>query len=232
MRGKKRKVLRFEEAAAKKKASKEEVKKDKAEEEEKEGVEKEAELLTQIVEDGPSQVHTSTPRPSVSINLTADYLTRYFVTPFQANEANEEKKVALEYAKHKEQEKISLEDRVKKLEGKIETIEKEKASLVEEDKKKDKKIKNLQVEWIDRQEVKDKEVILGNLRDSVESILATLKEVPAKEKKKICFNQLAEQVKGDYENVLKEHRGDFERFKASLLLETEAPTTSGRKSSS
>ncbi|KAL3685347.1 hypothetical protein R1sor_003369 [Riccia sorocarpa] len=119
----------------------------------------------------------------------------------RANEANEEKKVALEYAKHKDVEKASLEDRVKELEGKIETIEKEKASLIEEGKKKDKKIKNLQ-------------------------------EVPAKEKKKISFNQLAEQVKGDYENVLKEHRGDFERFRASLLSETEAPTTSGGKSSS
>ncbi|KAL3679636.1 hypothetical protein R1sor_022592 [Riccia sorocarpa] len=278
MRGKKRKVLRFDEANTKMKASKKKKEVEEEKEEEKDSEEKEAELLTQIVEDGPSQVQTSTPRPSVSINLTADYLTRYFVTPFvtlkeigkqlfknftpgpdhlnmvnelirrsnewqestakvfkaqqRANEANEEKKVALEYAKHKEQEKISLEDRVKELEGKIETIEKEKTSLIEEAKKKDKKIKNLQVEWIDRQEVEDKEVILGNLRDSVESILATLKEVPAKEKKKISFNQLAEQVKGDYENVLKEHRGDFERFRASLLSETEAPTTSGGKSSS
>ncbi|KAL3679291.1 hypothetical protein R1sor_022247 [Riccia sorocarpa] len=266
MRGKKRKVLRLEAEASKKKASKEEVKKDKAEEEEKEGVEKDAELLTQIVEDEPSQVHTSTPRPSVSINLTADYLTRYFVTPFvtleeigkkfyknftpgpnhlntvnelirrsnewqeskakvfktqqRANESKEEQRVAAEYAKYMEKEKERFEAQVKELEGKIETIEKEKTTLIEEGKKKDKKIKNLQVEWIDRQEVEDKEVILGNLRDSVESILAALKEVPAKDKKKIFFNQLAEQVKGDYENVLNEHRGDFERFRASLLSET------------
>ncbi|KAL3685345.1 hypothetical protein R1sor_003367 [Riccia sorocarpa] len=157
---------------------------------------------------------------------------KLFKAQQRANEANEEKKVALEYTKHKDVEKASLEDRVKELEGKIETIEKEKASLIEEGKKKDKKIKNLQVEWIDRQEIEDKEVILGNLRDSVELILTSLKEVPAKEKKKISFNQLAEQVKGDYENVLKEHRGDFERFRASLLSETEAPTTSGGKSSS
>ncbi|KAL3694642.1 hypothetical protein R1sor_008293 [Riccia sorocarpa] len=254
MRGKKRKVLRFEETKTKRLASKKKKEEEVQEVEEKESEEKEAELLTQIVEDGPSQVQTSTPRPSVSINLMADYLTRYFVTPFvtleevgkklfknftpgpdhlnRANEANEEKKVALEYAKHKDVEKASLEDRVKELEGKIETIEKEKASLIEEGKKKDKKIKNLQVEWIDRQEVEDKEVILGNFRDSVEFILKSLKEVPTKEKKKISFNQLAEQVKGDYENVLKEHRGDFERFRASLLSETEAPTTSGGKSSS
>ncbi|KAL3677889.1 hypothetical protein R1sor_020845 [Riccia sorocarpa] len=244
MRGKKQKVLRFRETVAKKKAlketSKEEVNKDKAEEEESEGMEKEAELLTQIIEDGPSQVHTSTPRPSVSINLIADYLSRYFeeLTPklFKATQrtktAEEEKRVALEYAKLKDQEKASLEDRVKELEGKVEAIEKEKVFLVEEGKKKDKKIKNLQVQWIARQEVEDKEVILGNLRDAVETILANLKETPAKEKKKIAFAQLTEQVKGDYETVLEEHRDDFERFRTSLLSETAVPSTSRGKSSS
>ncbi|KAL3677885.1 hypothetical protein R1sor_020841 [Riccia sorocarpa] len=282
MRRKKRKVIRFGEMVAKKKASKEtskeEVNKDNAREEESEGVEKKAELLTQIIEDGPSQVHTSTPRPSVSINLTAYYLSRYFVTPFATLEeigkkfyknftpgpdhlntvnelvkrlkeweeltpklfkatqrtktAEEEKRVALEYEKLKDQEKASLEDRVKKLEGKVEAIEKEKVSLVEEGKKKDKKIKNLQVQWIARQEVEDKEVILGNLRDAVKTILANLKETPAKEKKKIAFAQLAEQVKGDYETVLKKHRNDFERFRTSLLSETAALSTSGGKSSS
>ncbi|KAL3686426.1 hypothetical protein R1sor_009000 [Riccia sorocarpa] len=82
MRGRKRKVLRFEEPNTKREASKKKKDVEEEEVEEKEYEEKEAELLTQIVEDGPSQVHTSTPRPSVSINLTADYLTRYFVTPF------------------------------------------------------------------------------------------------------------------------------------------------------
>ncbi|KAL3679913.1 hypothetical protein R1sor_022869 [Riccia sorocarpa] len=84
MRGKKRKgkVLRFEETKTKRLASKKKKEVEEHESEEKESEVKEAELLTQIVEDGPSQVHTSTPRPSVSINLTADYLSRYFVTPF------------------------------------------------------------------------------------------------------------------------------------------------------
>ncbi|KAL3701653.1 hypothetical protein R1sor_019675 [Riccia sorocarpa] len=279
MRGKKRKgkVLCFEETKTKRLASKKKKEVEEEEIEEKEAEEKEAELLTQIVEDGPSRVHTSTPRTSVSINLIADYMSRYFVTPFvtleevgkkfftsftpgpdhlntvnelirrsnewedlssklfktteRTNKIEEEKRVALEYAKHKDNEIVNLKSRVKELEGKIETIQKEKTTLIEEGKKKDKKIKKLQVQWIDRQEVEDKEVILGNLRDAVESILGELKEAPAKEKKKIAFTQLAEQVKGDYENVLKEHRDDFERFRTSLLSEIVAPTTSDRSSS-
>ncbi|KAL3679912.1 hypothetical protein R1sor_022868 [Riccia sorocarpa] len=157
-----------------------------------------------------------------------DSSSKLFKTTERTNKIEEEKRVALEYAKFKDIEMANLESRVKELEGKIETIQKEKITLIEEGKKKDKKIKKLQVQWIDRQEVEDKEVILGNLRDAVESILGELKEAPAKEKKKIAFTQLAEQVKGDYENVLKEHRDDFERFRTSLLSETEAPTTSGK----
>ncbi|KAL3688421.1 hypothetical protein R1sor_014730 [Riccia sorocarpa] len=127
-------------------------------------------------------------------------------------------------------EKTNVEARVKELKAKMETISKEKTAALEEVKKKDKKINNLQVQWINRQEVEDKDVILGNLRDAFETIYKAMKEVPMKEKKKISFTQLADQVKGDYENLLKEHRGDFELFKTSLLSETAAPTTSGRSS--
>ncbi|KAL3677169.1 hypothetical protein R1sor_027117 [Riccia sorocarpa] len=239
MRGKKRKVLRFEETKTKRLALKKKKEDEVQEVEEKESEDKEAELLTQIVEDGPSQVQTSTfgihqfdgRLPDGRSNEWQESNAKLFKAQQRANEANEEKKVELEYAKHKDVEKASLEDCVKELEEKIEMIEKEKTNLITEGKKKDKKIKNLQVEWIDRQEVEDKEVILGNLRDAVESILGTLKETPAKEKKKTSFTQLAEQVKGDYENVLKEHCDDFERFRTSLLSDTEAPTTSGRSSS-
>ncbi|KAL3689022.1 hypothetical protein R1sor_015331 [Riccia sorocarpa] len=164
-------------------------------------------------------------------NEWEDLSSKLFKTTERTNKIEEEKRVALEYAKFKDIEMENLASRVKELEGKIETIQKEKTTLIEEGKKKDKKIKKLQVQWIDRQEVEDKEVILGNLRDAVESIPGELKEIPAKEKKKIAFTQLAEQVKGDYENVLKEHRDDFERFRTSLLSETEAHTTSGRSSS-
>ncbi|KAL3678179.1 hypothetical protein R1sor_021135 [Riccia sorocarpa] len=205
MRGKKRKVLRFEESKAKKKTSKEDLEKKKADAEEQE-----AALLTQIVEDGPSQIHTLTPRPLVSINLTADYLTRYFVTPFvtleevgkkfyknftpgpdhlntmnelirrskdyeetsakifkanqRAIEAKEDQKEADERVIQLEKEKTNLEARVKELKEKMEIISKEKTASIEDGKKKDKKIKNLQVQWIDCQEVEDKEVILGNLQ--------------------------------------------------------------------
>ncbi|KAL3696287.1 hypothetical protein R1sor_010363 [Riccia sorocarpa] len=157
--------------------------------------------------------------------------TKIFKANQRANEAIKEQKVAEDRAKQLEKEKTDLEARVKELEGKMETISKEKTAALEEVKTKDKKIKNLQVQWIDLQGVEDKEVILGNLRDAVETILETMKEVPTKEKKMTSFTQLADQVKGDYERVLKEHRDDFELFKASLLSETAAPTTSSRSSS-
>ncbi|KAL3693769.1 hypothetical protein R1sor_007420 [Riccia sorocarpa] len=83
--------------------------------------------------------------------------SKIFKANQRANEANEEQKKGEERAKQLEKEKTSLDARMKELEEKMDTISKEKTVLIEDGKKKDKKIKNLQVQWIDRQEVKDKE---------------------------------------------------------------------------
>ncbi|KAL3676047.1 hypothetical protein R1sor_025995 [Riccia sorocarpa] len=229
IRAKKRKSIRFEEPKSKKDMKEDLEKKVEAKEEE-------AILLKKIIEDGTSQINPSTSQPTVSVNLTADYLSRYFVTPFATIEerAKESMIAAENKMKHLEKEKTDLEVRVNlELEGKLETVEKEnfKTTALEEAKTKDMKIKNLQVEWIDRQAVEDKEVIVGNLRDEVQTILEAMKTVQMKDKKKTSFTQLATQVKGDFENLLKEHRDDFEHFRASLLSETEAPSTSGKSSS-
>ncbi|KAL3676696.1 hypothetical protein R1sor_026644 [Riccia sorocarpa] len=190
-------------------------------------------LYTTRSKEGPSRNFISTPEPTTSVNITADFMSRYFVIPFatieevwkklyqnftlgpdhvntmnellkhlkdyaehsgqlmkahqRANKAQEDAKAAETKMKEMEKEKTDLEARMKELEEKMDVISKEKEAALEETKTKDMKIQNLQVQWIDRQEVEDKEVIIGNLRDAIQTILDAMKEVPMKDKKKTSF---------------------------------------------
>ncbi|KAL3690265.1 hypothetical protein R1sor_016574 [Riccia sorocarpa] len=149
----------------------------------------------------------------------------------RGEKAKEDAALALDRVKQLEKEKKDLGARVKELEEKTEIVSKEKETALEGLKTKDTKIRNLQVQWIDRQEVEDKEVIIGSFRDEIQTILDAMKTVPMKDKKKVSFAQLTEQLKGDYDNLLREHREDFEHFKGRFLSDTETPSTSPRSSS-
>ncbi|KAL3692165.1 hypothetical protein R1sor_005816 [Riccia sorocarpa] len=123
------------------------------------------------------------------------------------------------------------DERMKKLESEFKALKIAKAAQDEELKEKDTKITNLQVQWIDRREVEEKEAAIGSLRDALNEIYETMKtEFPSKEEKKSRLQKLADRTKGDYEGILREYRDDFREFKHRLLLKTNAPTTSGRSS--
>ncbi|KAL3680042.1 hypothetical protein R1sor_022998 [Riccia sorocarpa] len=203
MRAKKRKSIRFEEPKAKK-ALKEDLEKKKAE-----GKEQKAILLTKILEDGsweealqelharPNHVNTV----NELIKRSKDYeehSNKIMKAHQESHRAKESMIMAENKTKKLEKEKANLEVRMKELKGKLEIVEKEKTTALKEAKTKDAKIMSLQVQWIDRQEVEDKQMIVGNLRDEVQTILDAMKAVPMKDKKKTSFTQLAAQMKGDY----------------------------------
>ncbi|KAL3691533.1 hypothetical protein R1sor_005184 [Riccia sorocarpa] len=146
---------------------------------------------------------------------------------FNENTATEMK---LRTTLHKQKEQMK-DERLKKLESEFETLKIVKAAQDEEPKAKDTKITNLQVQWIDRREVEEKEAAIGGLRDALKEIYEAMKaEYPSKEEKKSRLMKLADQTKGDYEGILREYCDDFGEFKRRLLLKTDAPTTSGKSS--
>ncbi|KAL3684194.1 hypothetical protein R1sor_002216 [Riccia sorocarpa] len=138
----------------------------------------------------------------------------------------------LEKDKKELQDMVKTKDeRLKKLESEFEALKIAETAQDEELKVKDTKITNLQVQWIERREVEEKEAAIGSFRDSLKEIYETMKaEYPSKEEKKSRLMQLADRTKGNYEGILREYRDDFGEFKRRLLSKTDAPTTSGRSS--
>ncbi|KAL3678543.1 hypothetical protein R1sor_021499 [Riccia sorocarpa] len=138
----------------------------------------------------------------------------------------------LEKDKKELQDVVKMKDEhMKKLESEFEALKIAKAAQDEEMKAKDTKITNLQVQWIERREVEEKEAAIGSLRDSLKEIYEAMKtEFPSKDEKKSRLQKLADRTKGDYEGILREYRDDFGEFKRHLLSKIDAPTTSGRSS--
>ncbi|KAL3678546.1 hypothetical protein R1sor_021502 [Riccia sorocarpa] len=123
------------------------------------------------------------------------------------------------------------DEHMKKLESEFEALKIAKATQDEEMKAKDTKITNLQVQWIERREVEEKDAAIGSLRDSLKEIYEAMKtDFPSKDEKKSRLQKLADRTKRDYEGILREYRDDFGEFKRRLLSKTDAPTTSGRSS--
>ncbi|KAL3702394.1 hypothetical protein R1sor_020416 [Riccia sorocarpa] len=110
------------------------------------------------------------------------------------------------------------DERLKKLESEFEALKIAKAAQDEELKAKDTKITNLQVQWIERREVEEKEAAIGSLRDALNEIYEAMKtEFPSKEEKKSRLLKLADRMKRDYEGILREYRDDFGEFSAAYF---------------
>ncbi|KAL3692481.1 hypothetical protein R1sor_006132 [Riccia sorocarpa] len=132
-------------------------------------IEEERRLMYRKFEAGPDH-----------LNATTELIRRARI--FGENMATK-MKLRTNLRKQKEQDIVKTKDeRLKKLESEFETLKIAKTAQDEELKAKDTKITNLQVQWIDRREVEEKEAAIRGLRDALNEIYEAMKaEYPSKE---------------------------------------------------